>query len=123
MRYRYSQKETTSLENRARGIINGPDQETTISILQYKQRHACKFVRRCLDSNICESFCGYLKKIENQRNTRNNQISLKLPAVRTEFAKKSTYFMAAKIYNSLPTDIRKEENFSAFCRKINLFFH
>lgn len=71
-----------------------------------------------IDKRICENFYGYFKKIENNRNTRNNRIALKLPAVRTEFAKKSSYFMAAKVYNSLPIDVRNIENFTTFCKEM-----
>lgn len=110
-----------SLDRRARKIINN-DNEMTISILQLQERHACKFVRKCLDQTICDNFHGYFAKIENSRNTRNNRVSLKLPAVRTEFAKKSSYFMAAKIYNTLPMNVRKIENFNIFCKEILVFF-
>ena len=114
-------KRLTSIDNRARKIINN-DVKKTISILQFQQRHACKFVRSCLDESICVNFHGYFTKIENKRNTRNNHVALKLPAVRTEFAKKSSYFMAAKIYNMLPTDVRKIENFNSFCNEIKNIF-
>ena len=51
-----------SLDRRARKIIKD-NNEKTITILQYQHRHACKFVRSCLDERVCENFHGYLKKI------------------------------------------------------------
>ena len=67
-------------------------------------RHACKFVRRCLDGTCCENFHGYFTKIERTQNTCNNKYLLKIPKLRTKFAKKSAQFMAAKMYNDLPIE-------------------
>ena len=114
-------KRLSSLENRAQKIINHSD-EKILSILQYQQIRACKFVRSCLDEEICDNFYGYFEKIESSRNTRNNRNSLKLPRVRTEFAKKSSYFMAAKIFNSLPLEIRKEGVREKFYSQVENFY-
>ena len=110
----------TSFENRAKHIKNINDQKI-ISIVKYKQWHACKFVRRCIDADMCDNFLGYFTTLDHSKHTRNNQNSIRLPAVRTEFAKKSSYFMAARIYNDLPLETRNEHNFNSFCRKPNLF--
>ena len=75
-------------------------------------------------SNVPTEITAYAKEINPQMNdivdqhheksTRNNNIYLKLPVVRTEFARKSAYFMAAKIYNDLPIDIRRCKSFERF---------
>ena len=46
--------------------------------------------------------------------TRNYQYLLKLPKIKTEYARKSLRFMGAKIYNELPIHIRKTESFNAY---------
>ena len=114
----------TSIDNRARNIVNREQANIVniTSINSFKQRQACKFVRKCIDNNICENFHQYFTKINHGKHTRNNEFSLKLPAVRTEFAKKSTFFMAAQIYNKLPLDIRKIENFEQFCANLKVYF-
>ena len=89
-----------SLDNRSTKIVNG--NADIIRIQDYKKRYACKFVRRCLDGACCENFDDYFTKIEHSQNTRNNKYLLRLPDLRTEFAKKSAQFMAAKMYNDLP---------------------
>ena len=50
-----------SIDNRANNIINREheNQISTISIESFKYRHACKFVRQCLDQVTCENFYGY----------------------------------------------------------------
>ncbi len=55
--------------------------------------------------------------------TRNNKHLLKLPAIRTEYARKSFYFMGAKLYNELPLEIRKAENYRDYERQITEHFN
>ena len=43
-----------------------------------------------------------------------NQCLVKLPKIRTEYARKSFRFMGAKIYNELPVNIRKTESFKTY---------
>ena len=64
----------------------------------------------------------YLTKTEHTQNTRNNKFILKIAKLRTEFAKKSEQFMAAKMYNDLPIETRKYRSFSLFCDKLNTLF-
>ena len=113
-------KRLESLENRSTKIVNG--NADIIRIQDYKKRHACKFVRRCLDGACCENFDDYFTKIDHSQNTRNNKYLLRLPNLRTEFAKKSAQFMAAKMYNDLTLEIRKESSFSLFSDKLNTLF-
>ena len=43
--------------------------------------------------------------------TRNSECLIRLPCIKTEYARKSFYFMGAKRYNKLPIDFRKAESF------------
>ena len=87
-----------------------------------KKRHVCIFVRRCLDGACCENFDDFFTKIEHSQNTRNNKYLLRLPNLRTEFAKKSAQFMAAKMYNDQPLEIKKESSCSLFSDKLGTLF-
>ena len=106
-----------SLDSRAIKLINQEPSHriNTISIESFKHLQACKFVRKCLDNTTCENFHGYFKMLSHQKTTRNNNNCIRIPAVRTEFAKKSAFFMAAKIYNELPLKIRSIGTYSSFC--------
>ena len=103
-----------SIVNDAKKIIGAPSSDNIISIESFKKHNACKFVRKCLENSICENFENYFTLQHHEKPTRNNNVYLKLPVVRTEFARKSAYFMAAKIYNDLPIDVRRCKSFDSF---------
>ena len=71
---------------------------------------------------LLKVFDDYFAKIEHRQNTRNSKYLLRLPNLRTEFAKISTQCMAAKMYNDLPLEIRKESSFSLSSDKLNTLF-
>ena len=45
-------------------------------------------------------------------------VNLKLPSIKSEYARKSFNCMGAKVYNDFPLEVRKIVNFSVFERKI-----
>ena len=85
-------KRLESLDIRSGKIVNRS--VLVITVQGYKIRHACKFVRKCLDGTFCEKFYGYFTEIEHP--TQWNKCLLKISLLRTEFAKKSALFMANK---------------------------
>ena len=104
-----------SLQSRASKIIKFDATDSVVpSINNLRNRHACTFTRKCLSGDICENFQSYFRVQNHQINTRNNKCMLILPKMRTEFAKRSAEYMCSKIYNELPLDVRKEENFNKF---------
>ena len=106
-----------SVDNRAKQIIN--DQTfCQSSCINSINGHACLLVRKCLDQNICSNFLNYFTINQTVKVTRNNSTFLTLPKVKLNTARDGFFFMGAKIYNSLPLDIRNEENFSTFKEKI-----
>ena len=52
--------------------------------------------------------------------TRNRNILLQIPKVKLEFAKNGFFFTGARLYNSLPKDIR--ESADDFENKVNSYF-
>ena len=54
----------------------------------------------------CEVFQNYFERLNHLHNIRNNNLSLKLPKVRTEFGRKGFYFLGAKAFNDFPLSVR-----------------
>ena len=75
-----------------------------------------------MDQNVCSNLKTYFERMEHLRTTRNNNISLRLPKVRLQFAKKGFFYTGAKVYNALPREIREEMNFVKFKIALNNFF-
>ena len=59
---------------------------------------------------------------DHEKVTRNTQNSVKLPFIKTEYARKSFYFTGAKIYNELPLEIRKITNLTEFKKRLKEHF-
>ena len=59
---------------------------------------------------------GYFEVLDHKVETRNDLCLLKLPKIRNEYAGKSLHLMVAKIYNELPSEIRKAETFNGFVK-------
>ena len=101
-----------SIDRRATQIVR-PDQALP-SVNSISKRRVCCLVRQCMDKNVCSNLQNYFVKFEHSRVTRNNKISLKLPKVKLHLAKKGFFFAGAQLYNSLPRNIRDENNFKFF---------
>lgn len=82
-------------------------------------KQSCMFVRKCLDGNVCANFENYFEKVNHQVNTRSSNTSVKLPKVKPSTAKKSFYYFGAKLYNELPSHIKREENIQGFKSLLN----
>ena len=87
------------------------------------KKNCCLIVRKCLENLCCDAFNIYFDINSHSKNTRNNNHMVKLPRVKLEVAKASFYFMGAKLYNELPPDIRKAENFTIFKKLVNEYFN
>ncbi len=92
------------------------------SVTNANKIHACKLVRKCIDKDICDTFQGNFHINDHKMQTRNNQGLIKLPKIKTEYARKSFRFMGAKIYNKLPLDIRQTESFNAYEKHLKQHF-
>ena len=94
-----------------------------ISVVNPNKLRAWKLERRCIDNDVCDLFKSYFTVQHHGKETRNNNNILKLPAIRTEYARKSFYFMGAKIYNELPIELRRIENNQDFENKVTEHFN
>ena len=67
-------------------------------------------VKKCLERRLTSvTFNDYFKILNHTKNTRNKffLLRLRLPAVKLEIAKQGFYFGGAKLYNSLPLELRQ----------------
>ena len=56
-------------------------------------------------------------------NERNDELSVKLPLMKTEFGRKGLYFLAAKEFNNLPLQARKIESRLLFRQFLDKHFN
>ncbi|MCP4483066.1 MAG: hypothetical protein GY823_00665 [Flavobacteriaceae bacterium] len=73
------------------------------SVINANKIRACKLVQKCIDKDICDIFKDYFT-------IQNHEKCLKMPRIRTKYARKSFYYTGAKIDNKLPLKIRKATN-------------
>lgn len=93
-----------SLERRARKIIG----KSIPSTKQLIEKEISLLVRNCLQKKFGhETFDNYFQLMQHDKRTRNNNISIRLPPVKLEAAKRSFFFGGAKLFNSLPESNRK----------------
>ena len=109
-------KKLKSIEARASSILKSK----TCDLKHEIDKHAILLVRKCLNGNVCTNFQDYFMINEHNVRTRNRNILLQIPRVKLEFAKDGFFFMGARLYNSLPKDIR--ESADDFENKLNSFF-
>ena len=111
------------VERASKIIKNNSNKNVCLTPLEnLAKRQLCVLVRNCLDESLPENFQGYFDLLQHSLNTRNNNASLKLPKVRTEYGKRSVKFIGSKIYNDLPICIRKETNFIRFRNDLKKHF-
>ena len=78
------------------------------------KKHSVLLVRKCIEKLTCENFNDFFKIQSHGRVKRNNGYSLQIPITKLKYAKSGFFSMGATLYNNLPNDVRKVENFSIF---------
>ena len=93
-----------SLTRRAREVTNN---DNVKDVFQEINKQNCMLVLKCLNGQTGSfQFNKYFEMQNHSRNTRNNKYIIKLKAVKLEVARQSFYFNGAKLFNSLPREIR-----------------
>ena len=69
-----------SIERRAKDIIKSRTYKTK-SIENVMKKQACILVKKYLSKNVCENFFDYFTLNMHRKNSRNNDLFLKLPHV------------------------------------------
>ena len=98
-----------------------PNQKLT-SVVNANKTRTCKLVRKCQRRETCEQLQNHFTLQEHERQTRNNNYTLKLPRIKTEYARKPFVFMGAKAYNEVPLELRKIENCKEFEKQLKEHF-
>ena len=65
----------------------------------------------------------YFTKKTHGNDTRNEEQSVKLPLMKTEFGRKGLYSLAAKEFNNLPLQARKIKSRLVFKNFLDCHFH
>ena len=69
------------------------------------------FVHKCLHTDQFNDHC-----------TRDNGTKLLMPRIKLEIARKSAFCQGAMLFNSLPKEIRANDDFEAFKNSLDDFF-
>ena len=98
-----------SFHNRAEAIVNrnSVNRITLQFVTNTNKKRACTLVRSCLDDKVIDPFKNYFQLIEHSIRTRNSSKIIRLPMIKTDYARKSYSFTGAKEYNMLPLEARE----------------
>ena len=62
----------------------------------------------------------YFERVSHNKETRNNNIILKVPKIKLESTKRAFFYNGIVVYNTLPLGLRTETNYNSFCKKLDL---
>ena len=62
-------------------------------------------VEKSIDSGPCDNFNDYFTFISREKQNQNNNVSLKLPAVKAEFTRRLVFFSHATLYGKLSRSV------------------
>lgn len=80
-----------------------------MSIEAIMKRQACIFAEISIYGGLCANFNYYFTFISREKQNQHSNESLKLPAMRTEFARKSVFFSIATLYSELHSSVQQKE--------------
>ena len=117
-------KRLTSFHDRCLKIVNGNSKNPIAiqPVANAKGIRTCKLMRKCLENDICKNFQEYFELQQYKTQTRNSECLIRLPGIKTEYARKSYHFMGAKLYNELPIDLRRNESFKQYEKQLKKHF-
>ena len=64
-------------------------------------KHVSTVVYDCLLNNVCDSFTNCFKRMAHRQNTRNNNSTVEVPKMKTEYGRKSFSVTAARTFNNI----------------------
>ena len=113
-------KQLDSLKNRVANIVQ---EQSLPKIVNLIRKQAYVTIKTILVNECCSNLEGYFQLIDHVTQTRNNGFLLRLPKTRLEFGKKAFKFEGAKVYNSLPLYIKKENDARKFKNYVKVYFN
>ena len=115
-------KKLSSIQRRASLVVNiHGDKFKPDHLYDVSRRQACLLVKKCLDGLTCQIFHNYFKFNTHDFKTRNQGKLLILSDVRLGTPRSAFFFMGARVFNSLPLEIRRLDEFSAFWERVSSF--
>ena len=70
--------------------------------MSINQIKTCRFVRRCIDGNVCSNFIDYVVKRDHNIATQNNSYQLEQTDIQLEYSlREYFYYIWGKLYNDL----------------------
>ena len=82
---------------------------------------ACVLVHKIITYDIRVALQGQFERHAHNKTTRNNNNSVSLPKITTEYARQGFFYVGAKLYNDLPKSVRIAEHRKNFTEKLNFF--
>jgi len=76
--------------------------------------HNVTFVFKCVHNNAPDLFRDYFIKSSHNYSTKRNGLDLLIPKVRTESAKKGSFYPGAQAFNNLPPFLKEVESLAVF---------
>ena len=91
------------------------------SMLNMCEKKSCVTVFKSLHE-VYPDYVDYFQRISHNIGTRNNGILLKVPKCKLESTKKAFFYNGAILFNKLPIEVRSENDFNIFYKKLEQFF-
>ena len=115
----YLKQKIERIESRAEKIIGQQVQRNEMITM----KRICTYVHKCLHSNnVGAIFDSYFTMKNSTVNTRNNGTMINIPRINLEIARASFYYQGASLFNKLPKEIRAENDFISFKKKLKSFY-
>ena len=119
LKFNKDQKEKLdSIKSRAEKITSHPQKDISRLI----EKRSVLLVKKSLAGLLCDNFTGYFQYNMHNKSTKNQNLLLRVPKVKLEFAKFGFFSMGVKNFNALPIEIRQTSSFSDFKKQCDEFF-
>ena len=110
-----------NIQMRALRIVNGQSNSVQLpTVQQIRNKNCAVDVFKCLNGLAPSVYKDYFTRTCHTKSTRGNNKNLVLPRVRSESGRKTFAFYGAKIFNSLPNDMKTETSILHYKTKLNL---
>ena len=97
-----------SFERKPKEIIRYKQrQKNQVNLVNIRKQRICSFVHKVVVGKVGDPFENYFEFLNTTVNTRNKNILHRLPKLKLEYGRRSTKYFGAKIFNDLPTEVRK----------------
>ena len=89
-----------------------------LTILNHKKVKAALLMFECLHETAVTNFASYCERVSHSYGTKGNKVTLSVPKVKTEAAKKSFWCQGPVSFNELPVKIRSLDSNVVFKHRL-----